>query len=399
MTAVCGGGTSSAQSGFGATLYMAPAAIGALLNNIPTLWAVPLAGFIGAVTYNLSTFCSSDPPAVPTFTATDVVNLLNPYNPSSFNDAQDKFQQLIGAYAWYQVCKCDSVATPAPPTAPVAPTGMPSINPPAVSPAYPTGQPCQVFNYSGVAHAADGSTTQAKLPTNGATYVTVDFSSDYVHTTFAQFGFDFRWFNAAGTQLGSTVITGATTSGDFRHAEAAAPSGSTQFDVFWSPSGGSLAPDPFPWSAIVQLYCGTTPGGSGPTPTPCPSDPFVLGLLEQILALTTIIQRQAAPFAYVAGSSHSGLSGEGHLSVSDLLGVKVQLDTWGTGVGQESGDPDEFFEAGWITWGNADGSTKREWITHSPFVSLPQLGGQFTRVGYTLRQGVSATITELVRES
>jgi len=32
-------------------------------------------------------------------------------------------------------------------------------------------------------------------------------------------------------------------------------------------------------------------------------------------------------------------------------------------------------------------------------VSLPALGGQYTRIGYTLRAGVSATITELVRES
>jgi len=120
--------------------------------------------------------------------------------------------------------------------------------------------------------------------------------------------------------------------------------------------------------------------------------------LSEILELVTLIQRQAVPFAYIFSTAHSGLSGEGHVDVQGLLGVRVVLDAIGTGVGAESGDPDEIFEAGWITWGNDDGSTKREWITHSPFISMPAVAGQYTRVGYTLGQGVSATITEIVRE-
>src|SRR3569833_2847306 len=159
MTAICGGGTSSAKSGFGEFVYVAPAAIGALLTNIPTVWAVGLAGFIGSLTFRLATFCTTDPPAVPVFTAQDVADLLNPYNPFTYNTAQSKFQDLVGAYMWYQLCKCDSVATPAAPVPPNEPTGMPSINPPAVAPSYPTGQMCNSYSWAERSYVGSGVTS------------------------------------------------------------------------------------------------------------------------------------------------------------------------------------------------------------------------------------------------
>lgn len=399
MTAICGGGTSSAQSGYGEALYMVPSMVAALLNNIPTLWAVPLAGFIGAVTYELSSFCATDPPAVPTFTASDVVDLLNPYRPAEFLDAQQKFQDLVGAYAWYQVCKCDTVSTPAPPTAPAAPTGMPSINPPSVAPGYPTGQACQLTNYS-LDIPGDNTNHQlgwVDLP-SGATYITYDGAfTDMPSSPTPDTSATIQFRDSSGGIYGGYTVGYTGALHNQHHQEGALLPQYVQFQVSYF--GGTGQPTRH-IDVSVGIYCGTTPGSTGgPYPTPCPTDPFVLGLLQQILALTTIIQRQAVPFSYIFGTAHSGLSGEGHIDVQGLLGVKVQLDTYGTGVGVESGDPDEFFEAGWITWGNADGSTKREWITHSPFVSLPSVAGQYTRLGYTLGQGVTATITELVREA
>jgi hypothetical protein len=397
VTAICGGGTSSAQAGFGEAIYVTPAAIGAFLNNIPTAWAVPLAAYIGAMTFRLSTFCTTDPPAVPTITAADIVALLNPYNPIPYGDAQQKLQDLVGAFMWYQLCKCDSVSTPAAPTPPAAPTNIPTINPVLVGPSYPTSIPCYEADNS---HHFTGSLTGTdfSIPMTGVTRIIGDIT--YQSRTHETIGTPTLYAiarDASNTALASCSMF-MSSSTDRLHQDVSVPSGTTHVTFEWESSGGiSSALD---LSAHWQFFCGGAgPGvGVGPVPQPCPADPYTLGLLDQILALATIIQRQQVPFSYVLGTAHSGLSGAGHLSVSGLLGAKVVLDSTGSSVGFYSGDPAEIYSAGWITWGNADGSSKREFITHSPFVSLPALAGQYTRLGYTLGDGVSATITELVRE-
>lgn len=139
MTAICSGGASQFKPAFGPTAFVLPAAMGALLNNIPVVWAVPLAAYLGGKTYDLSTFCTVDPPADPVLTATDVINFLNVYNPVAHFPAATRVQQLVDRYAWYQMCECASVATPAPPAAPSPPANMPTVNPPLTPPA-PTTQ-------------------------------------------------------------------------------------------------------------------------------------------------------------------------------------------------------------------------------------------------------------------
>jgi hypothetical protein len=428
MTVLCGGGTSSAQPGFGSSIALTASAVAALLNNIPTLWAVPLAGYIGVVTYNLATFCSTDPPAVPTFTAQDIIDLLNPFRPAEFLDAQDKFQQLVGAYFWHDVCQCDSVATPAPPTPPSAPTGAPTINPPQLPPQYTSGacldvQPTESFDSlnihtwsSGPGYVADlaapfgaqqissiwmytdPDTSHILVPTYGAPANATHFRL-VVHTNSGNASSaNLRWFitpdptSVAGNPITTPLpANGSTYDSGIVHLNN---SGQQQFGLAWATNNASDHPNA---TIQVQFFCdGQT--AEQPLQPCCPPDTTLEGILNNILGMVTLIQRQSAPFAYVAGADHSGLTGDGHISVQGLLGAKVVIDSMGTGVGSVAGDPDEIFEAGWITWGNVDGSTKREFITHSPFVSLPALAGQYTRLGYTLGQGVSVTITELERE-
>lgn len=398
MTALCGGGTSSAQPQFGDVVYVLPSALGAFLNKIPTVWAVGAAGYIGKINFNLATFCTTDPPAVPTFTAQDVIDIFNPYNPFTYTNAQQKFQDLVGAFMWHDLCKCDNGTIPTLPTPPAEPAGAPDINPPTVTPAYPTGTPCQTINQSGTAHNGDADTTLGKYPLDGATYATIDFSSPVVHTTSGQFGFDLRWYNASGTLLSGTLFAGVATTGDFTHVVGAAPSGATQFDFFYGPSG-ALVPSTLPWQASINLYCGTTPGApGGDVPQPCPADPFVQATLDQILALVTLIQRQAAPFAYIAGAAHTGLTGQGSFAVQGLLGARVEITDFGFNTGMEAGDPDELWHAGWVNWGNADGVSPRQFLSNAQTLTLPSLAGQYTELHYSLAPGVTATVTELERE-
>lgn len=398
MTTICGGGTSSAQPGYGEAVYMVPSMVGALLNNIPTAWAVPLAGFIGAVTYNLSNFCANDPPAVPTFTAQDVIDLLNPYNPIAYGAAQDKFQDLVGAYTWYQVCKCDSVSTPSPPSPPPAPSGMPSVNPIGVGPSYPTGQPCASFQVafqltSGGGHSANQP--RVTLP-SGSTNAQLTAQPDrtIVGAGVGGWQLNLQCFNSAGTFLGNAVHVEESNAGSSLTMTAALLSGTTATSLVCS--NFSMTVD-VNIDAHYDIFCGD-PSSGGSVPTPCPTDPFVLGVLEQILALVTIVQRQAVPFAYVAGTAHSGLTGRGSVAVQGLLGAKIEVTSFGTNTGEVLGDPDVLWDAGWINWGNSDGVSPRQYISNAEMLTLPSLAGQYTQLHYSLEPGVTVTITELERE-
>jgi hypothetical protein len=121
-------------------------------------------------------------------------------------------------------------------------------------------------------------------------------------------------------------------------------------------------------------------------------------LANQILTAVTLVQRQAVPFAYVPGTAHNGLSGHGELSVSGLLGAKITPSAIPSWAGVVSGDPDALWLDSWINWGNADGWTSREFLRASPYVSLPQLAGQFTKIGYSLAPGLTVDLVELLRE-
>jgi hypothetical protein len=129
------------------------------------------------------------------------------------------------------------------------------------------------------------------------------------------------------------------------------------------------------------------------------------GLLQNLTSqtatlstLVTLIQRQAAPFGYINGTSHAGLTGTGSIAVSDILGLSVSF-TGGSGViGREIGHPDTLFDAGWLNVGDASGFRSRERIRTNPWVWFPPAAGEITVVGYTLAPLVTATITELIRE-
>lgn len=396
MTALCGGGTSSAKPEFAESLFIAPSALAAFLNNIPTAWAVPLAAYIGAVTYQLSTFCATDPPAVPDITALDVANLLNVYNPVLNVPAATKFQQMIGAYLWYQVCQCDSVSTPAPPAPLAEPTGMPSINPPEVAPPI-GGGPCQTHQslYAGGIQQNSPLFWNLITVAAGAHQVVIDtFTSRPSSGSDVTVTWTFREFAADGTtQLYQEQWTEtASFPAVHRFRTINLHNGTARMQLGAMYVGATQVVQS---AAYFDAYC----FGNSPTANPPPVDlSAILNALDYLRGQIDLMQRQAVPFAYVSGATHGGLSGDGEFAVQGLIGVRVLVDETGHGAGAEAGDPDTLFDVGWINWGNPDGWKRREFIGSSPMVSLPTVAGQYTRIGYSLRPGAVVTITELVRE-
>jgi hypothetical protein len=373
---------------------MAPSAVGAFLNNIPTLWAVPLAAAIGAVTYELAQFCTNDPPALPTITAADVIAIVSHDDLAAQIAATNKFRDLIGAYYWHDVCQCDTVGTPAPPTPPSAPVGMPNIN---IGPPTSTtlGNPC--FNATSPTAVSNGSfnfgssffhppathpdsiryilhqpipPSYAGPPTN----YTVTFSGNgnvpLIQTVQMPLLWDFDITLPVPDAATETRVNGTNT------ASFATPQGSLQ--IIW--------------------YCpGTAPGLK--TGTDCCSDPVMQSQIDQVLQMVTLIQRQIAPFAFIDGATHSGLTGEGTITLTDTRnGIRLALGSLPPSVGSISGNPDAIFEAGYVSLGDVDGWFSTRPIRSSPMTWQPRWMGAVTRIGYSLTPGVTASITELERE-
>jgi hypothetical protein len=169
---------------------------------------------------------------------------------------------------------------------------------------------------------------------------------------------------------------------------------------------GSPAPTPEPPPTLVQ------PPGWLTTPVITCSNADLCALLTQVqqllqaiamttsedLTLTTLVQRQLAPFAYVPGPVHAGLTGAGAISVAGVVGVKIDITTLPGTLGVEGTSPPKHFDCGFVTFGTIDGFQQAFRVERNPQVLFPDRASVFTDLDYDLAPGVVVTITELVRE-
>jgi hypothetical protein len=401
LTAFCSGASSTYKAAFGATAYVVPATLGAILSAVPIAWAAPLAAYLGAITYDLSTFCTTDPPADPSITAADVIDFLNFANPILHHAGALKIQQLFDRYAWFAMCECVGVSTPATPAGPSAPVGLPDINPPIIG---PTVNPCGQFSggpKSFVGGAVDTplvGTATASLAGSvgipaGSTNFRVTYTNASAGTVHHTAHFITRFWSQAGSNLGgdsADVASGATTTKVVAvPANAVAVQVITQ-DLFTPPDSTNQV------SALLELFCGSSPGQT--QSSCCPPDPILTAMLLQIIGNVQLIQRQLAPFAYVPGTVHSGLSGSGVIGISGLLGCKINVTTIPTQIGREGTAPVEYFDMGFITFGTADGYPQAYRLERAQQLLLPARASAFTDLAYDLHPGVVCDITELLRE-
>lgn len=412
MTLVCGGGASSAKSGFPSLVTMDAASILAFINsNASSLgFLLSFGGLLNTITYDLSTYCTTDPPALPSNSdiQTALVNIITG-DPLTRLQAQLTLNNTVGRYLWPYFCQCTSGAAPTAPTAPSV-TNVPSVNPNLGG---VLGQPCWDATITELAanstNWADAPTQKALVPystgypagTPVPTSITLSVSSDTAGADPASPILSVSWRGPTGSII-STV--GAFSTGQ-SHCNAGAtctvtttpPTGAASFvtTVSGVTSDSMIGTN----SATMRftMYCsGQNP--SVPAGPCCPPDPILTGRLQQILDLVTLIQRQAVPFAYIGGAAHTGLSGNGNFAVSGILGLRVDLTTVPGRLGESSGDPVSLWDAGWINVGSADGFGPRLFISSNPMLVLP-VSSAATVVGYSIPADVTATITELIRES
>jgi hypothetical protein len=97
------------------------------------------------------------------------------------------------------------------------------------------------------------------------------------------------------------------------------------------------------------------------------------------------------------GTAHS-VSGSGEIAVSAPAGLRVQVASPPVGIGKLLTDPQTFIDLGHIAVGTALGWMPISRVLHLDelFLNLPH---DVTRVGYSLANGSTALITELVADA
>lgn len=391
MTAACGGGTSAPTLGASAVTLLASGFIAVALDKYGAGWLKWSIPFLSFPELTLSTFCATDPPAIPTFSAAESKALLQLQFGADFTSALSKLSDLVQHLAWYELCHCTSGALVALPAAPAPPAGTPIYTPPAPQLATPCLSRRLVFSQdqTGINISEDLNTgvwpanptsLRLRFATGGATG-NVIFRAHVQSVNPSVGDFSFPSFEVPTAAMDST----------FYYNLALGATNVTINQLFYSGAGLQS------FDIHADIFCnGDQPQG---TLQPCcPPDPTTALQIDAILRMVTLLQRQAVPFAYLTGTVHSGLTGSGNLEVAGLLGAKVELTTVPGALGIAGALPVEVFDAGFLTWGTDDGYPQSERIRHTPYLSMPSRASAFTDLSYDLHPGVVATITELVRE-
>jgi hypothetical protein len=308
---------------------------------------------------------------------------------------------------WYQLCECTSGTPVALPAAAAPPAGT-AITTNSPQPVVSTCEP----HASGTITMPSGTSVRNKdvfghitpvfgppltIPA-GATSLRLTATRTAAGSTHGQISFNIQYWNTFTTQdvSSSGVFSGVIlTTGVQTNTWVIAVPATSQY---WTATVQTVSDNLSDTGVMeVDFFCNGDKPGETQSPC-CPPDETLRNTVDAILAMTTLLQRQLAPFSYVASTAHAGLTGNNTIAVQGLLGVKVDVTTLPARAGAAAGDPVTYFDLGWINLGTADGFGDRHFISSDPLLLLP-ISGAITVIGYSIPADVTVTITELVRES
>jgi hypothetical protein len=361
--------------------------------NWSARWAVAYAGFLASVNYSLTTMCATDPPADPGFTAADGLAMLNPWamDPIPFSNASNKLQQLLQRYLWYQFCQCVAAATPAPPAAPAAPVNLPD---PAPGLAITNNAACDSVPWRAVTSPSMGLLTSKPIQ-----YVVVKYTNTVTVAPgqTIQLNLNFYYNPPPGPGPGSLLLMKQflIAPGETNTQVVPCPIGTTFVRPDFTVSGGAGTSG---ISYSIDGFCTSAPPGAT-AQSCCPPDPAMIGMLENVLGYVKLLQRQLAPFSYIAGTAHPGITGTGTFAVQGLLGMKVAVTAYPVTNRVAGGEPNYIYDLGWMSIETPDGFIDEVRVRSVAQIWQPRMMSDATRFGWYLRPGVTATFTELAREA
>lgn len=346
------------------------------------LWLIP------PFTLDIPTFCGQDPPALPTLDATDILSIMTGGRLGSAILGLTKAVQLMQVYAWYNLCHCLVDATPAPPGGQVAPVGLPILNPPGVD---PNVIPCstQLSAQQAVPASTFVNQVNTKLPL-GALTIALTQKNIVNGATPAPMQWAYAFFDTTGNSLVGVPLLPGVASGVTRTDTISVPTNADRFNA--SVNCGAVTQ-----TNLAQTQMDVSCNASPPVPVQ-PPDPQTNGLLQQILNLVTLLQRQLVPFAYISSTAHAGLTGAGTIAIQGLLGIRIDLTTIPATTPQDGSSPPFVFNAGWVSMEDANGFIDETRAHAQHQVWFSRIASDATLIGYSFAPGVVATITELHRE-
>lgn len=396
--------------------------LGSFLNNKGGLWASLAIGALGVLTYEATTLCSSDPPTAPTLTSTDYKALLQLEPFDEFTTALGKLKDLVTRALWFDLCECSAGTTPPPPTGlldPPAGVTLPDYGlTPCAQPRLriPIRPPLTVFSN-------ENNITREAFP-NLETAVSVQGGADEPPQTIARL--PSSWTNAYGT---SQLVSGSTPLGQAyatvvslydinRSNRTGLVTSSASSQVPFQrdpPTGAAAVPSTARYFAInnfanpqvtttgtVDWTLNITCGSATVTQPGCCQDPVLYGLINALTQQVTLVrrdtellQRYGLPFASVAGTQHTGLTGTGSAALTRSVGLHIEVTAMPVGLTQLTGQPPYIFDLGWISVLTPDGLLDEMRLTRTATSWMSKLIPSATVVGWGLREGVAVTITEL----
>jgi hypothetical protein len=400
VTALCtANGPSGIRPGVQPIQNFAAGAISDLLYTNGMGWAASLAAGVGILSFDLATFCATDPPAVPNVDASRIADYFNPLNPTGAAELRADMGALIGHYLWFQTCVCTTGPQPTPPAPVAQPTGYQTDNPQLTS---QSATPCVLENISA---------SQATFDANGSIAFTFQSSTtlipaaQWIHARFqAWLGgtsntpltysvvFTLRISNASGVLAQQVVTQAAGQLDQSLQFDLQIPPGSATYAVTAHADGQSgHAIQPF---VGVAQYCTQAPASS--MQPCCPPDPTLENLIAQVLRLEQmILDSLGGSDAYTRGTAHPGLSGSGTLTVSGLRGIAIDVTAGTPTVPLLEGVPPYQWNLGWVSISDAGGMLAEQRITRQHQIWLPPTADLGTTIGFFLFPGVVATLTEL----
>jgi hypothetical protein len=358
--------------------------------NSPSPWAAALAAFLAVTTYDLSLFCTQDPPALAVPSAADWSLFLGTVGFG--NSAPQSVRDFFAYYAWFTFCKCDAGAPPAA-AASSPPAGLPQVNPPVGG---VTATPCLTADSgTGFHFTSAGGSTMISQAFGAITPTSMLVTAITSHHTGAgatiQVTVDQGYGSpeVPGTQTVLQCPTAGTTTLVVPIDKTAAYYTITGHGV--AGSGDSNV------QVLTSVFCNGQPA-LGPVTPCCPPDPLIVAQLGAVLQMVTLLQRRLSPFAYIPGAVHSGLSGQGTFTINGLIGLKIAITTVPASYGEAVAEPTFRFLDSWVSVLTSDGLIDERRITALAQVWTPRIASESTVWGYSFGPGIVASITELEAE-
>lgn len=400
---ICASGSSNAQPGVASAIVVDQAYVQSLLPA-GLAWLYPYLPFMqGLQIGSVSAFCAADPPTFSVPTGPQLFNFLTGGAISDYELVNTFIQNVTRAFLWSRLCQCSNGVIPAPPAPPSPPAALPDLNP-GRAVTLTSGNPCsrQQGEMDG-----DGTATPAtfgQYAVFGENFHNMPMPANTTHVRYTivntVFGASHNRFSLniqsrVDTSTAFTLLaSGFVPSGTTLVLDADVPVGHRLLDsVCTVDPVGSITTDKCAWT--VEMWCGGPPGTGC---SACPPDPVLMGRINQLLGLVTLLQRRQTPFASIDGTVHAGLTGTGTFSAQGLLGVKVHLTTVPTNFAQLSGAPNYILMGSWLSASTPDGFIDETRVHAIDQVWMPRLASDATTWGYQFANGVVGTVTELLPE-